>query len=768
MEERKVVELIVRKNRQMFPKGRFHNEDGEFAIISFDVIEEIEGKIHKDKIYNTIIAKGNMPEIKLGKDYHMFALETYDERYGNYSYEISYIGDRISVLDNLEDIKLVLEESTSLKLANEIIKLPNIKDILENRDVEALKQVNGIGEKRCIQIMDNYHEKKKFGIYLIKLSRLGLSSNMIKELVEKFSNYETIYNKIQENPYMLADDVKGIGFIKADELAGAFGIAQNSLFRIEAYTTHILKEKSFEGKSFVMTRDLIATIRSNTKDEYPITKELIGEVFESMRQRNKLWWNGNKSVLALPFIKDIEKSIAENLFRLINAERCDDLTNWKATVRTIEKRRGFEYTDEQLLGIETTLKNNVVVITGLAGTGKSSTLEPMTQILVEQQEKEILQLALAGKASQRIQEVTGYEAMTIHRGLEFNPKSGGFLRNEKNPIEKDIIVLDEASMVDAELFNNLLKAIATGTKLVILGDYGQLSPIGFGQVFLDLIESGLVPVVKLTKIHRQASKSAIITESVKIRKNNHIVSLGEDRVETLGELKDLKLNITTEKDTLEDKVIAHFKEGMEIEKDVMEVQVVVATRTRGALSAYNLNKKIKDIINPIKSNNSNYIEVSLDKSHKYKITEGDKVIITKNNYKVQKWDSESESFIIGEVFNGNIGIVDKIGIGYVIIDMGESDKVRIESKDYGIIELGYCITCHKGQGSGWSRVIVAVDSGSYMMLSCEWLYTAITRSIKHCTVVGETKAIRRCCSITQGSDKNTFLPTMLKEVFDVE
>lgn len=1096
MEETKLIECIVTKQRQMFPKGSQYNTDGEYAIISFEVEEVIEGKPHIDKVWKTIMVKGNMPTIKFGKSYHLMAQETYDEKYKNYSYEVSYIGERVSIMEDIEDIRFALEEVTSKELAKKIVELDNIKQILKEGDTQALKQVDGIGDKLCIKIMDKYQEKAKFGMFLIKLSRLGLTEKMLQPLVAKYSNYETIYNKIKENPYMLADGVKGIGFIKADVLAQKFDVPQNGVERIRAYVKYYLNEKSMEGKSFVATKEVLSTLRSHTDEtQYPIAREIITETFEKMRYKNELWWNDNKSVLAIPTIRETEKKIAEHLFRLVNAETEDDINNWENVVKALENRRGFGYTDEQKQGIETILKNNVVVITGLAGcvdcdteffngkewkriadykegdmvlqfnvdntanltkpksfvkkeckemtlitnetgrinqclsdehnvvylsskgninkkpfhmikkhhmeseagfngkiittfnyngegiglteemirvkvmtytdgsfkydkepnkcalrikkerkkerarlllteaniqfqekevadgfsvftyymntteknyedwwykcsqeqlkivcdevlhwdgsvthnrkrfsttiksdadfiqfafssigkratisvrdrvgerckngylrksveyevyiskgsttlglrgdkrkkfkdkakmekyktkdgykycfevessmlvlrrnnrifitgnTGKSSTLEPMTQILVEQQNKTILQLALAGKASQRIQEVTGYEAKTIHRGLGFNARlvGDGFVQNEECPIEADIVVLDEASMVDAKLFLSLLKAIATGTKLLILGDYGQLSPIGFGQVFLDIIESEIIPVVRLTKIHRQASKSAVITESIKIRNNTHIVDYDCEVEETLGELQDLQLDICKDRDRLLKKTLTHFKQRLEVEKNIMEVQVVVATRVRGELSAFNINNKIKEMINPIKGNNQNYIESNIDSKNKYKISEGDKVIIVKNNYNVDVWDEDSQCFSTGAVFNGNLGIVDKVGIGYVILDIDNVGKVKIESKNYNLIELGYAITAHKSQGSGWNSVIVAVDSGSYMMLSCEWLYTAITRTIKHCILVGENKAIRRCCSTTQGSNKLTFLPSMLNEVFN--
>lgn len=698
MEETNLIECLVVKERQMFPKGRYYNDDGEYAIITFKVEEAIKGKPKRHPVYKTITVKGNMPSIKSGKVYHLLAQETYDENYKNYSYEVSYIGEKLSTMEDLDDIKTALEEVTSSKLANEIIKLDNIKNILESRDTEALKQIDGIGEVLSVKIMDKYHEKTKFGMYLIKLSKMGLTKNMLDALVKKYANYEAIYNKIRMNPYMLADSVKGIGFLKADALAEKFGIAQNSPERIRAYVKHLLNEKANEGKSFLLTKEVLSSLRSQTDEtKFPISRDLISETFNKMRDKRELWWNENKTVLALPTVREIEKEIAEHLMRIKEGEFVFDDSLIEENIRAIEKRKGFEYTDEQREGIYSAMRNQVVVITGKAGCGKTAVLEPMTQILVEQQGKKILQVALSGKASQRMQEVTGYESKTIHRGLDFNPRLGGdgFVRNEEYPLDQDIVVLDEASMVDATLFRNLLRAIPTGTKLVIVGDSGQLPNIGFGQVFFDLIECDIIPVVRLNKIHRQAQKSAIITESIKVRENGHIIGYGEESTELLGELQDLQLDIALDRDKLVDKTLDHFKKRLEIEKDIMEVQVVVATKTRGDLSAFNLNNKIKEIVNPIGEDDLSYIESTVDNTHKYQISEGDKVIIVKNNYKVEVWNETSKAFTTGAIFNGNLGIVEKIGISYIIVNIVGIGKVKIDEKNYNSIELGYAITCHK-------------------------------------------------------------------------
>lgn len=771
MEEARTVELMITKERQLFPKNSFVNEDGEYAIISFTVDEIIDGEPHIDKTYGTILVKGGMPKIKGGKSYHLIAQETFDERYKNYSYEVSYIGEKISIMEDLQDIRYALEEVTSKNLVDKIMKVENIKDILKNNDSQALKQVDGIGDKLCVKIMDKYQEKVKFGMYMIKLCRLGITDKILAPLVERFSNYETIYNKIKENPYMLADDVKGIGFIKADNLAMKFGIAQNSKERIVAYMKYFLNTKATEGKSFVFTKDALASLRSNTDETvYPIAKETITESFNLMKEKNELWWNGNKSVLASPRIRDTELKIAEHLIRLSNADVVYDTSMLNLTVKALEKEKGFEYTDEQKDGIKTVMESPVVVVTGLAGTGKTTVLEPMTQILVCQQEKELIQCALAGRASQRMQEVTKYEANTVHSTLEYNPSligsnecSNGFARNRLNPLQADVIIWDEFSMADAVLVLNMLEAIPTGTKVCFVGDYGQLQCIGFGDVLLDLVNSGIIPVVKLTQIHRQAQASAIITESIKVRNLEHIIGHNEEGYKILGELQDLEVDVTTDRDKLQRKVIKYYERMLEEEDNIMEVQIVVATRTRGSLSAFELNNLIRSKVNPLDEKNDIFIECKVDETHKYKIGIDDKVIITKNNRKANVWSDELQDFRQGMVCNGNMGIVKDIRPSSIDIEIVGVGLVRIEEKEYNTIELAYACTCHKLQGSQANQVIVAIDSGAWMMLCCEWLYTALTRAGKKCALVGETKAIRRCCMYASGNSKLTFLPSFLEE-----
>lgn len=370
----------------------------------------------------------------------------------------------------------------------------------------------------------------------------------------------------------------------------------------------------------------------------------------------------------------------------------------------------------------------------------------------------IIACALSGKASVRITEVTGLPANTIHKTLGFQHKS--FTYNKWNKLHADIILIDEATMINGTLFLSLLEAIPTGAKVIMMGDVQQLTPIGNCQVFADVLDSNVLPVVKLTKPHRQALKSGIIPTSIKIANQEQIFPSRFEGNEILGELKDMELDITSEKDNMSDTILKHFQKQMDKYNDIMEVQVCVPMRLRGDLSCYNINTKIQNLVNP-KLNDSKEIVISLDKKKesekKYYIRVGDKVINTRNNYKCV--DSEGHET---PVFNGNIGLVKEItDNGYCTIDFVGVGEVIFSKNDSKNLELAYACSTHKSQGSGFMSTIVGIDNGSYIMNNSELLYTAITRAKKYCVLVGNNTAITKAINTKEVKTKQTFLKEML-------
>lgn len=411
---------------------------------------------------------------------------------------------------------------------------------------------------------------------------------------------------------------------------------------------------------------------------------------------------------------------------------------------------GYEYCFTVSSGMWVQRRNGYISITG--NCGKTSVATAITEIL---NNYKIAQVALSGKAALRMQEVTGRESSTIHRLLGF--EDGKFIYNKSNPLEFDVVVIDEASMIGADLFYKLLQAIPDSAKVIILGDIGQLESIGVGSVFKDMLESNVISTVNLTKIHRQAKKSAIITESINIRNQKHIIDKDFYGSRTLGELQDLHLDIYEDKDETIEKVIDYFRQEYKKSQDLMEIQVVVPMRERGSSSVYSLNNKIQEIVNPA---NKNKIEVNqnIRKGMPYVIRVGDKIMNMVNQYKTLDTNG-----ILTPVFNGNLGIVKAIYSKEMVIDFVGIGELVIEKDNWKNIELGYASTAHKLQGSEFNTIIVGVDSSSYVMLSKEWLYTAVTRSKKMCYLCGDNYAIRTSVKQSNLVKKLTHLKELLVE-----
>lgn len=374
----------------------------------------------------------------------------------------------------------------------------------------------------------------------------------------------------------------------------------------------------------------------------------------------------------------------------------------------------------------------------------------------------ILACALSGKASVRITEATGLSASTIHRALGY--QNGEFMFNKDNKLAVDIVLIDEATMINGALFLSLLEAIPTGAKVIIMGDVQQLTPIGNCQVFADILDSNVLPVVKLSKPHRQALRSGIIPTSIKIANQEQIFDGNYTGNAIIGELEDMELDISGKgnDESISDKIIKHFQIELEKFHDIMEVQICVPMRLRGELSCYNLNSKIQSIYNP-KLSNGNEIEIFLEKkkdeAKKYIIRAGDKVINTKNNYKCINSEGDTTP-----VFNGNMGIVKEIEKnGMCTIDFIGIGEVIFTKSDCKNLELGYACTVHKLQGSGFCSTIVGLDNSSYIMNNSELLYTAITRAKKYCVLIANNYAVVKSIQTKEVKTKQTFLKDMLLE-----
>lgn len=771
MEEEKILKIECTLDRIFYPKYSKKVNSGEFAIFSAIVTKRLE---NCDEDLYSVKLKGNTCTLEYGTTYKVFCkLAESHETYGD-TYELVYISKCIDISSKdkqKEFLKNVLNENLVDKLFDEY---DDVIKLLEERDVKSLMKIKGIGNQVALKMIDEYEESKDYSAIYMELGQLGLTHTFIKKLVDFYHSPDTVIDIVRNNPYDLVR-VDGVGFKKADEVACKVGIGQYDIRRIKGFLLHHLNDQGEAGKSYLNYQELMKALYDTLGF---VPEEVVNATAKSMIDNEDVVVLENGSKIALKRFYDLEKNIMGELLRLqigrIKVIESDfdefeselhkdyipksfNIGNWETIIQRVEENQGFSFTDEQKSAIKLSLDNHVMALTGLAGAGKTSTANGICSLY---DNYNILACALSGKASVRITEATGLPASTIHRALGY--QNGVFLFNKENKLAVDIVLIDEATMINGTLFLSLLEAIPTGAKVIIMGDVQQLTPIGNCQVFADILDSNVLPVVKLTKPHRQALMSGIIPTSIKVANQEQIFGNSFEGNEILGELKDMELDVTSSKEYMSDTILNHFQTEMSKYNDIMEVQVCVPMRLKGELSCYNLNTKIQNIYNP-KFNDSKEIEILLEKKNedtkKYLIRVGDKVLNTKNNYKCVNVDGETTP-----VFNGNIGIVKEIADdGYCTIDFVGIGEVLFSKSDSKNLELAYACTVHKMQGSGFTSTIVGMDTGSYIMNNSELLYTAITRAKKYCVLVGNNYAISKAIQTKEVKTKQTFLRDMLLE-----
>lgn len=744
-----LIKCEIKLDRIFYPKGQFLIDSGEFAIFSADIIKEIENcnYIQSDYGRKKIKLKGNTCALDSYTTYKVVCkLESSHEIYGD-TYEILFISKAVDLSDKSKQIdflEAIINPKTVLKLFE---KYDNVIELLENKDIASLTSVDGIGNATAMRIIQEYYDSKDYSEIYTELSNLTLTPNMIKRLLDHYGSPSLIVEKIKKNPYSLIE-VSGVGFKKADEIANAMGIKGSDKRRIRSAIVYFLNDLGEKGKSFVSYKGLLDMVNNEIGN---VNDDVLDETINELIEKNILISAKNNGLIGLKKYYDLESNIYKELLRL-STEKSNIIINkdWKDIIKKTEERQGFEFTDEQFNGVKTALFENVLAITGNAGTGKTSVVNGVIRVLNRYC---INATALSGKAAVRITEATGLEASTIHKLLGY--QGGEFMYNEETPLDTDIVIVDEATMVNGNIFLSLLKAIPNGAKLLMLGDHRQLTPIGNCQVFSDILNSDKIPKIYLTKIHRQAEASGIIPTSLKITNQNQLFDNKFKGNVILGDLKDMEMDIYIKDDKPSDRVIFHFLKELKKTKNIMETQVLSPMRTRGDLSTYNLNNKIQSIINPVKDDDT-YVSVKVGKDMYYKLKLGDKVINTKNNYKTV--DTKNN---INPVFNGNIGAIIEIENGSCVVDFIGVGKIVMDREAMKNLELGYAITIHKSQGSQYDTAIVAIESSAYVLLNAELLYTGITRAKKYCILVGQNSAIRTSVGKREVNHKQTYLKYFL-------
>lgn len=721
---------------------RFYKNEWGIAEVS---VRTIKKGVLKTST-NNIIIKGVMPNLVLGNVYTIIADYVCDKKYGD-QYDIIAIYTDIAFDDSDTNAqkKFLASLFTPLQINNMYEALEDPFKSFINQNAEDLVKVKGCGMNTAARWLKKFNDNIFLGKIYTELEDYNLTTNMIKRLVDRYISPDVVVSKVKHNPYVLCTEIDGIGWKTADRIALEGGMSQYSPERLGAFIKHYLNTKDKMGNDYITPDELMGAILDELGEDVP--DEAITEAIHNIEY--DLWWDEKKTKIGLKYSRILAENTAKHLVRLLKSEVEPIDKDWRDTIKHLEHRQGWSYTEEQLEGIETILNNNVVVITGGAGTGKSTLVAAMLEVL---KDKSYVQCALSGRASSRMSEITGKEGYTIHRLLGFPYKEEGNKNEMKyhddNPLDCDIIIVDEISMVDARLFYCLIRAIKTGAKLIMLGDTGQLESIGSGNVAHDMIISEDIPTVSLTQIHRQASTSAIVTESVKIRQGIQIVAKDWVGTETRGELQDLTIDCFSDKSNTFYKIMQKFSEYMsKPDFDIMQTQIIVPIKSRSDSCTYNINNTVQELYNPAAKDKA---EITCGiQSQMYILREGDKVINVKNNYKTEP-----------PIYNGNIGIIQEINIeeDYVVVDFLGIGIVEInEFHSKGNLELGYAVTVHKMQGSEFDNIIFGFDFSAYSLLTKELVYTGITRAKKKCDIICQTGALRMATSQAGVSTKTTHL-----------
>lgn len=745
--------------RVLFPRKQLSEIiPGEFGILIMEVQSVEEGAVPTEIAMGTsvikplITIKGSIPAVEYETLYNFAGTLIEDARFG-LQYTIEKLERPFSFeTDDQKDLFLrtIFGDSKTDLLYD---ALPDPMDVLEREDIDALVKVKGIGRKTAEKLLARFRSKIGDSSGLVQLQEYGLTPNMIVKLQEIFHSVDTILYLLQNNPYALIDLVEGISWITADKLALNSGYNPISGKRIAAYTQYYLKDMAqSEGHSYISLDELVGAIYSIAPK---IDEDDLRNMLHAWIQDGWLYYEAETRRIGLTYYRKLEEQITLELMRLQHSKtRTYTEEEVNRAISETEAEYGIEYTDEQRSGIDVCLKNNVSIVSGAAGSGKSTVVAPLVR-LFKQKQIPFAQCSLSGKAASNLSDITGEEGYTIHRLLSYDGLTGNFLYNKQNNVPYGVIVLDELSLVGGEIFLKLLQAIPSGSSLIMLGDPNQLEAIGLTNLLKDCLDSYVIPSAKLTKIHRQAARSGIITESLRVSAGENIVSL-EPIEETRGVLKDLKIKTYLESGESQRAVFNEYKKLVDEGVYPDDITVVVPMRTRGDISCFELNGMIQEYINP----GNNFLRgVTIStKEGGYILREGDRVLVTKNNYRTQNLSGD-----IVPVYNGNIGKIRTIDAQAenIVVRFHQQGDIVVPREFWRTLELGYAITCHKFQGSASPYVIVGLDMSAYTLLSKEWLYTALTRAKKYCVLVGQINAIRKSVKISRVTVKRTWLQELL-------
>lgn len=599
---------------------------------------------------------------------------------------------------------------------------------------ERLAEIKGISEKLAREIYRQFEEKREMRNAMLFLQKYGISLNLAVKIVAKYG--ERMYEIVKENPYQLAEDINGVGFKIADEIATQVGIRGDADFRVRAGILYAMLQANGNGHVYLPEEELI----KKTVEILGVPTDIIKRHIVSLGFEKKLIIKDNET----------ERRIYSSHYYYLelNTSRmlCDLNISYdimesqiETRLRKIEEASNIELDEKQREAVIEAARKGLLIITGGPGTGKTTTINTIIKFF-ESEGMDILLAAPTGRAAKRMAETTGYEARTIHRMLELNGGMDGnegrmvFERNEGNPLETDVLIVDEMSMVDINLMHSLLRAIVVGTRVIFVGDVNQLPSVGPGNVLRDMISSNIFPVVRLSKIFRQASESDIIV-------NAHKINAGQS-IRLDNKSKDFFLLQRGDVNVITGIIIALVRDKLPkyVNATSFDIQVLTPMR-KGELGVERLNQVLQQYLNP----------ASQDKKEKEYgqgiFREGDKVMQIKNNYQIT-WEKKSRYGITVDsgtgVFNGDAGIIREINLfaELITVEFEDGHMVEYPFAQLDELELAYAITIHKSQGSEYPAVVMPLLSGPRMLFNRNLLYTAVTRAKNCVTIVGSETTVQ--------------------------
>ena len=645
-------------------------------------------------------------------------------------------------------------------LAHRIVKkFGNETFRIIEEEPERLAEIKGISLRMAQNVALQMEEKKDLRDAMIYLSGFGISNHLAVKIYEKYQ--VEIYRVIRENPYQLAEDVNGVGFRVADEIAAKVGIRADSDYRIRCGIFYVLQSATMEGHVYLP----MELLQDRATELLGVSRDAVLLQMESMVMDRKLVIKGEAVFLSAYYYAEL--SCAKMLHELnISMMPEGFLPSQEAALdkrlEQLAKKQGLELDELQMHAVKECIRNGLFILTGGPGTGKTTTINMIIRYF-EAEGLDIFLAAPTGRAAKRMTETTGFEARTIHRLLELNSALSeddghkvSFERNEENPLEADVVIIDETSMVDVKIFQALLKAIVPGTRLILVGDASQLPSVGPGQVLKDLLNSRCFPGVVLQKIYRQDEASDIVMNAHRINRGEEIRMDNHSKDFFVLERKDPNVIYKHMIQLIRDKLPGYVKATS------FDVQVLTPMR-KGALGCETLNGILQTYLNPPAPSKKEHV------SGENVYREGDKVMQVRNNYQLE-WEIVGNYNVVIDkgmgVFNGDMGRIREINeaASTLIVEFDEGKRVSYPFSELDQLELSYAITIHKSQGSEYPAVILPLLGGPRMLLTRNLLYTAVTRAKSCVTILGRGDVIREMIGNADENKRYTALADRIREL----